>query len=57
VIADPTDQLGQQLLDAVQRRDANELKSLVRDNPNVVWGRYFNQLSQDDRIWASDNVR
>lgn len=57
MIADPTDQLGQQLLDAVQRRDANELKSLVRDNPNVVWGRYFNQLSQDDRIWASDNVR
>ena len=57
-ISSPTDVLGGLLQQAITNRDAGALKSLVIDQyPTVVWGKYFNQLSDEDSAWAMEAVQ
>ena len=57
-VSSPTDILGGLLQQAITGRDVSALKSLVIDQyPTVVWGSYFNQLSDEDRNWAMQAIR
>ena len=57
-VASPSGSLGTLLQEAITSRSEDSLKSLVIDQyPTVVWGKYFNQLSDEDRAWAMQAIK
>lgn len=57
-VRDADDRLGQRLRDVVARRDIDGLNRLIIDyHPEVLWGNYTKQLSDEDRSWAMQNLR
>lgn len=57
-LRDADEHLGSLYLDAVAKRDAEALNRLIiTDHPDILWGKYFKQLSEEDRDWAMQNTR
>lgn len=53
VVESPTEAAAERFQQAVEGRDAQELRQLVHDEyPKVLWTDVFGQLSPDHRRWV-----
>lgn len=54
-VQDAPESLGTLFLAAIRNRDKGLFNSLLQ-RKDLLWGGYFNQLSEKDKRWARQNV-
>ena len=56
VVQDASEDLGKMFTDTVKQRNREGVRSLVLGQKHVLWGKYFRELSEEDRTWVLENI-